>query len=79
MDEYLSLDNGGRLNRSRELRLSLKTFTSLLQETLFALTFTDLHHVVFSSPATFVGVDGNLVTVAANFGSSIRSERHRFG
>jgi len=78
IESYLFLDNGGRLKRSSKLRLILKTFTSFLQETFFTLTFTDLDHVILSSPATFVGVDGNLVTVATNLCSCIGSERHRF-
>lgn len=75
---YLFLDNGGRLKRSSELLLSLETLTALLLEALFALTLPDLDHVVLPPPATFVGVDCNLVAVAANLGPSIGPERHRF-
>jgi len=72
---YLLVD-GGVLKRSGKLLLSLEAFTTLLEQTLFALALADLDHVVLSSPAALVGVDGDLVTVAANLGSGIWPERH---
>lgn len=73
---YIFVDSGV-LKRSGKLLVSLEAFATLLEQTLFALALADLDHVVLSSPAALVGVNGDLVTVAANLGSGIWPERHR--
>jgi hypothetical protein len=57
---------------SRRELVRLESFTSLLEQALFTLGLPDLHHIVFSPPPTFIGVDSHLVPVPANLSPRAR-------
>lgn len=70
----LFLDRGG-LDRRGEL-LRLHALSTLLLQALLSAILPDLDHVIFPPSPAFLGIDGDLVPVATNLGSGVRSQRH---
>lgn len=67
----------GGLSGGDERLLQLRhTIPTFLQEALLALALPDLHHVVLSLPAGFIGVHSQLVALFANLHASVGTERH---
>lgn len=67
----------GRLRGGDKRLLQLRhAIPAFLQEALLALALPDLHHVVLSLPAGFIGIHGQLVALFANLHASVGTERH---